>query len=753
MTRLIHCLLLFSLLPLNLSAQSEKPKLGLVLSGGGARGLAHIGVIRVLEEEGIYPDYITGTSMGALVGALYSIGYTPDEMEQIIEEANWDELLSNSIPLNEVTIEEKEFYGRFIAELAIKGWKVELPQGLIEGQHLNELFSRLTRSVHDINDFNKFPIPFACVAADISTGERVVLDRGFLPEAMRASMAIPSVFTPVEIDGRLLVDGGLVRNLPVDEVKAMGADVVIAVNVSMGLKPKEELIDMVELLSQSAFLLGERDARDQVKKAGLVINPNLKEFNVSDFKKGGEIVAAGEQTARRMLDSIKNFKKEFLIDGEMKEAEKLPQKDLFNIKKVLVEGNSKIEAEYILGKLNIEENQKLSIDEIAERINLLFGTRYFSKIGYSLQNQEDGNTLTVKVKELPQRKLKFAIHYDTENQVGANFNLTFRNVLLKNSRVISEFDIADNPRMHLSYFKYLGVKQKSAWNLGLDWANLPLPLYESDGAQRALFATNYFNYHFLWQSTNHQHFNFGIQYKHEFTNLKPKVVDPILGSINRLEIRTHGAGVFYRLNTLNRPFFPLRGWTVLVSGDYNFGVYNRAEVNPIEPGDNFEEVDLNEDNYVDVKLNFDKYQMMGERSVLSFSGSLVYSDLPLNTFNLTGYEFIGGFNPRYIHAQSFYGASDKEYYATSYAYLRLMYQYELFYDFYLQAIVNYIDSEYPMELMGLDYDQTSFSGEDRRIGYGLSAGYLTKMGPLLVSTGIDPTKKEWHTYLSLGFWF
>lgn len=220
MNRFVIALVIIFLLPFHFSLgqeQASRPKIGLVLSGGGAKGLAHIGVLRAMEKAGLTPDYITGTSMGSIVGALYAIGYSSDDIEEIVAKLDWDAVLSNKITLNQITFEEKAYYGRYVAELPVKGINVGLPRGLIEGQKLSDYLSRLTRSAHDIEDFSDLPIPFACVAADIATGEPVVLNKGSLPEAIRASMAIPTLFTPVEIDGRLLVDGGLIRNFPVQE--------------------------------------------------------------------------------------------------------------------------------------------------------------------------------------------------------------------------------------------------------------------------------------------------------------------------------------------------------------------------------------------------------------------------------------------------------------------------------------------------------------------------------------------------------
>ena len=251
---LLLVFLLFNPICVWKSTAQDKPKIGLVLSGGGAKGLAHIGILKSLEKAGITPDYITGTSMGAIIGGLYAMGYTADEIKSIALEADWGELLSNKSSLNEVVMEEKDYYDRYIAELNINGYKLELPKGLIQGQKLSNLLLNVTRPVHNINDFSQLPIPFACVAADIETGQKVVLNSGSLARSMRASMAIPTVFTPVEIDGQLLVDGGILRDFPVEENLEMGADYIIGVFVGNQLLSKDELKSPLDVLNQATFI-------------------------------------------------------------------------------------------------------------------------------------------------------------------------------------------------------------------------------------------------------------------------------------------------------------------------------------------------------------------------------------------------------------------------------------------------------------------------------------------------------------------
>ncbi len=213
-----------------------RPKIGLVLSGGGAKGLAHIGILKAIDSAGLKIDFITGTSMGSILGGLYAIGYSADSIEKIARGIDWDLLLSNQSSMRSMITDEKSEYGKYDVELPWVNQWFRFSTGVIEGQELWLKFSELFRPVYGINDFSKFSIPFKCLATDISTGEAVELDTGDIVTAVRASMAIPTIFTAVEDNGRKLVDGGVVRNFPVRDVRDMGADIVIGSNVSGPLR-------------------------------------------------------------------------------------------------------------------------------------------------------------------------------------------------------------------------------------------------------------------------------------------------------------------------------------------------------------------------------------------------------------------------------------------------------------------------------------------------------------------------------------
>ena len=277
-----------------------RPKIGLALSGGGAKGIAQIGVLKVLEELRVPVDYVAGTSMGAVVGGLYATGMTPGEIEEAIKSIDWDDLLEDKPPRRDRSFRRKSDDLRYLAdlELGFSRGKLLWPGGLKTGQKLMVALQSLTLKAAGVHDFDRLPIPFRCVAADISNGDMVVLGEGDLSYAIRASMAIPGVFSPVELDGRLLVDGGVVNNVPVDVVKAMGADVVIAIDISGQLATREELRSFVAILSQTMGLVTNRNEAARLAMADLVVRPAVVNFKTLQFAAADEILARGEAKAR-----------------------------------------------------------------------------------------------------------------------------------------------------------------------------------------------------------------------------------------------------------------------------------------------------------------------------------------------------------------------------------------------------------------------------------------------------------------------
>ena len=266
-------------------AQDRRPRIGLALSGGGARGGAHVGVLKVLEELRVPVDFIAGTSIGAVVGGLYASGMSPEQIQEWLLSSDWNAYIDDRPPRRDLSFRRKEYDRQYIPdlELGLKGGRLKGPEGLIAGHLFGMELNRLTLPVAEVTDFGLLPIPFRAVATDIVTGDKVVLSHGRLSDAIRASMTIPAVITPVELDGRLLVDGGLTDNLPVDVARAMGADVVIAVDIGTPLSDREHLGSLFDISRQVVNILPESNARASRKMADLLVEPELAGIAVADY--------------------------------------------------------------------------------------------------------------------------------------------------------------------------------------------------------------------------------------------------------------------------------------------------------------------------------------------------------------------------------------------------------------------------------------------------------------------------------------
>ena len=306
MRRLLSCLLLCLLPLLAQAVETPRPKIGLVLSGGAARGLAHIGVLKALEEQGIQIDAIAGTSMGAVIGGLYASGYKIDELEKLALNIDWQQALSDAPPREDVPFRRKQDDRDFLVKQKLSfrdDGSLGLPLGVIQGQNLALLLESMFAHSSNTRNFDKLPIPFRAVATDITTGEKVVFSKGHLPQVIRASMSIPAVFAPVELDGRLLVDGGMTDNIPLDVAREMGVDIAIVVDIGTPLRSRKQLATVVDVLNQSITLMTRRNSEEQLKALhpkDVLIQPPLSAFGVTDFGRAKDMIDAGYRATRAL---------------------------------------------------------------------------------------------------------------------------------------------------------------------------------------------------------------------------------------------------------------------------------------------------------------------------------------------------------------------------------------------------------------------------------------------------------------------
>lgn len=587
-------LLLFSFSLYSQPVQKERPKVALVLSGGAAKGMAHIGVLKVLEEVGIEPDIITGTSMGSIIGGLYALGYSADTLEKIVIEQDWDQVLSDQIPLRKVIFEEKPYFENQLVELPFENGKFKTPRGLIYGQQIDLLLSRLALPAYPVSDFSDLPIPFKCVASDIVQGKAVVLEDGYLPLAMRSSMSIPTAFTPVSKDSMLLIDGGLIRNFPVAEAVESGADIVIGVYTGWQQADLKDLSSFSDIMLQAGFLLSLRDAEEQLPAVDVYIEPRLTGYSGQDFERSDSIIARGEAAARDKIDQLRRLAESLEAYGPAPPRRSLPSVDWIYLSDIIVEGNQRFSDEEVIGRSGLATSRIIQVEDLEAAITRLVGTNFFEKVSYRL-HQENGLTiLTLECIEKTPTLIRAAIHYDRYTGAGLLANYNVRNVLLPASRFTFTGMIADNYRFHLNYLKYLGEVQKTSLSSTISLTRDEIPIFQ-DRRQNETFRLLEFLVDMKLQSRIGMNHMLGGGLQREQLSFKPRISSNPLFS--RLNYTNYNAYAFWEMNTLNSNRFPTGGTRLSVE----FKVLNN---------DNFEVEDpsLPEDEPpVDSLFAFDPY--------------------------------------------------------------------------------------------------------------------------------------------------
>ncbi|MGD9548357.1 MAG: patatin-like phospholipase family protein [Candidatus Krumholzibacteriia bacterium] len=390
--------------PAGSDSLSIRPRIGLVLSGGGARGAAHIGVLRVLEELHVPVDFVAGTSMGSIIGGLYASGMGPDEMERAIAGIDWAGVFDDAPPRRDRPFRRKEedHVPLFQFELGWNGGGFSLPSGLIAGQKLDFILRDLTLPVYTVSDFDLLPVPFRAVAADLADGEAVVLGEGDLTMAMRASMAIPGAFTPVNLDGRLLVDGGMAMNLPVKVVKDLGADLVIAVDVGTPageLEPDQNLLGVV---LRTLDLLSKKNVAEQKALLGpgdLLLVPDMGPVTTAGFDRLTESVRRGEETARAHAFELLAFAVSEDEYAAHRAARRKPGRPRPVVDEIVLDGFSRIPEAMVRSRLRTQVGDTLRAERLQDELDEIYRIGEVSRVDARLERRGEGNALIYSAQE------------------------------------------------------------------------------------------------------------------------------------------------------------------------------------------------------------------------------------------------------------------------------------------------------------------------------------------------------------------
>ena len=577
-----YCLLpiAFLLLPITSFSQetTKRPKIGLVLSGGGAKGFAHIGVLKVLEEAGVKVDYIAGTSMGAVIGGLYASGYSATQIDSIFYNTDFDELLQDYIPRSSKSFYEKRNDQMYALTLPFDKLKIGVPIALSKGMYNYNLLSKLTHKVRHVRDFNKLPIPFLCIATDIEKGEQVILKEGYLAQAMLASSAFPSLFSPVEIDGKLLIDGGVVNNYPVEEIRKMGADIVIGVDVQDDLKDRNSLKDATRILVQITNLDMIKIMKDKQKLTDIYIKPEVSDYGVISFNEGQEIVKKGEEAAFGVSQQLKKLADTTIV---YKLNEVKVKKDFLQVKSISINKLDNYTRAYVLGKLRFNNGKKITYEDLKTGINNINATQNFSRISYTLERKENEDELKLSLTENPTKTfLKFGLHYDGLYKSAVLANITQKKSLFKNDVASLDLGLGDNIRYNFDYY----IDNGFYWSFGIKSRfnnfNKNVTTDFRNGELLSQLGLNTINIDFsdltnqvYMQTVFIQKFLIGAGIEHKLLRIK----SDNLGNINLTFEKSSYLSVFGYMtyDSFDNKLFPKKGWmftgdihSFLLSSDY-----------------------------------------------------------------------------------------------------------------------------------------------------------------------------------------
>lgn len=729
-------ILLFLAFQNSFSQETEKKplKVGLVLSGGGAKGFAHIGVLKVLEEAGVKISYIGGTSMGAVVGGLYASGYNANQIDSIFKTTDFDKLLKDFIPRSSKNFYEKRNDELYAFTLPFHRFKVGIPTALSKGMYNYNLLTRLTHNVRHVRDFNKLPIPFLCMATNIETGEEVLLDKGYLPQAMLASSAFPSLFSPVEIDGKLLVDGGVTNNYPIDEVKKLGADFIIGVDVQDDLNDRKQLKDATKILVQISILQSMEKMKQKIAKTDIYIKPDITGFGVISFNGGQEIIEKGEEAAFAVYEKIKAIADQ--SNGYVKNHNRILG-DSIPLKNIHINELENYTDSYVLGKLGFKSGKNISYNDFKIGIDNLTATQNFSAISYSLDPNNSKDDLNINLTENPVKTfLKFGLHYDGLYKSGILLNLTQKKTLFKND--IASFDVVlgDNFRYNFDYYLDNGFHWSFGFKSRLNRFNKNVATDFSDGQLLDQLGINSINIDFsdfsnqaYLQTVFIQKFliGAGLEYKH--LRIKSKTLENSTPTLEKSDYLS--AFGYLKYDSFDNKYFPKSGW--YFSGDFQSYLFSSDYTNQfnrfsIAKGD------------IGIATTFFKKVTLKVQTEAGFA--MGKNSVPFFNFVLGGY----GYSP-VNNFKHFYGYDFLSINANSYIKSAFTLDYEIFKKNHLNFSANYAN------LGDNLFKNTDWISKPKYNGYAVGYGLETIIGPIEIKHTWSPELSKGFTWFTVGFWF
>lgn len=732
------------LLPLILLAQKPKPGIGLALAGGGAKGLAHIGILKAIDSAELNIDYLTGTSMGSIVGGLYAAGYSGDSIEIIARNIDWNVLLSNSISMGHYVMEEKSEYGKYALELPIRKNKITLPSGFLESQELWLTLERYFFPVAGVKKFDNLSIPYRCIGTDLASGESVVFSQGSLVRAIRASMAIPGAFSPVDINGKRMVDGGVTHNFPVQDLIDLGATYTIGVSVSTPVQNIEELDDAMAVLGQVIFLGENKDRIEQSKLLDLLISVPMGTYTSASFDDGNAIIDLGIEEGKkyypyfkRIADSLKAVDPNYTF-----RKNRLPDVSTYQFAEVKILGLSDKSKKAFLDQNHIDTTGKITAAKLEKETRQAFAYRTYKSICYEVETDSAGiSRLIYRVKPESSVMLKVGINQNNFTGFGVHLNLTGRNSLTPFSRSMISVNLGQNFRALAEHLQMLGYSTPWSNRLQVYTEFQNVPAY-TEFRRTGLYKFKYVSIDDRFQISAKRRSAGGVGIQWENITVVPEVESGNYFSGHNNYFQLYG---FWQYNTLQKPQYPKRGTMAEVKGGMvfninpQFNVYeNGALIGPLDPSK------TKYGNYGRVVFNFNNTSSLAKKWALitKLQGGANFSE----NLSLLNNFFAGGMNPTFRNQVIFAGLQEGELASESMAAAHLGLRYNPFGGLYATLVGS-----------TLVYDFISKNNQPAVnkwvVGSGLTLAYDLPIGPIEFTLMLTNKTQGLRTYFNFGFPF
>lgn len=703
----------------------HRPKVGVVLCGGGAKGFAEIPILKAIDEAGVPVDYIGGTSIGSIIGSLYAVGYDPDVIEEMVRKQDWNNVIYDRIPVSYMPIDKKINARKYLATFPITNGKIKVKSSMVDGVYVNMLLSRLMLPADNIHDYKKLPVPFFCIATDVEHATQYEMTKGNLSRSVRASMSIPFLFRPVSLDGKLLIDGGMVNNFPVRNMKERGMDIIIGVDLEDATIPASQIDNSLGLLESLMNLSSLEESLYARSNCDIYIRPNLHGRSMLSFNDFDSIICFGEEAARVFYPQFKKLA-EFLQEAEPYEINRphVQPVDTLYIVDVQVEGVSDNHKDVVAMEFGTGFPKKMSLDKIEDVIIKLRASGYYENLWYEVEQTDKGSVFKLHCEEIADMSTAVAIHYDNNYGIGALVNFTIKNVLERINRATLSVDlnIAENPYLKVNFNKH----HRKIFHFGANVSIYSLSIGQYTNKQLTnsySIQDNKLDLYTLLVPNLENQIRFGAAA--DLVHMRDFVGDNSIQKDYNLYSYVY---LNYFFDNMDAAKYARRGWRINMMGKMVF--FKEDEIQNAFIG------------YVDMLKNIP----IGSKSALKFEleGGMKLGNAEAPLF----YQFfVGGqSHMKYLdNILTFTGLDFTDRIIDHIAMNKIAWQWNFYKSLYstVHFDYGYLNDTY----------ETWFYPESFVLGYGLSLGVDTMIGPVEVTLMGSNINKGVTGFINVGFWF